>query len=276
MNKKREIIIAVSVVLVILIALLAGYKLGSKSKKEMKNSEVKTETQVTTSNQTNNDANQSTTSSLDKDSEMISLDDTWNLYKNYKLGFSIKIPKYSLASDSGQMYGKNFKACPGKLVSIIAIADDSNAKVYIVPSKIYDQNVKECKNVDLALAKKLVLANNVDSEQWAITIKNIANENQLTGAVRNYWNDNKCIASNKKATQYAGTFDVSVGPIKDTGAGPEDGCFLNWMIGAKYSPESQKLALWNVGQEGVFWLNNNSKEDTTYDDAMEESFQFIK
>jgi LysM repeat protein len=170
-------------------------------------------------------------------------------YRNDKLGFEINIPK---KVDDGPI--KTIES--GDALWIVA--ENSS---YIEELKQFNSSVSDFKKVA--------------GIPWAILVKTVNNDQELNQFIKDRYGKD-CSLGQKQPSSQPGIFDVQI----DTGDGEAgEGCFLNWILFIKYSPEQNKVAAWDMGQDARFYSSeevNVDGADTYYDQEMAESFKFIK
>jgi len=230
-----------------------------------------------------------------KKSEIISLDNTWNKYINYRLGFSMKIPK--------TMPGLNRCGDPGGTeidfsVPIKAFDDNENNAVYISQEYYYDaewdseqeKEIGPCEKITYSLGS---LRADLEPNSayavapkpflgWAIFVKNINSDTELNKFVKEVFCSkcNDCyVVSKKPWTRNQDYYEVLI-----EGGGMEDSnCPLNYAYKVIYAPEKHKAMAVSFGQECSFY----NKECTPtgqgcplppdykcYDEEMINSFKF--
>jgi len=95
--------------------------------------------------------------------------------------------------------------------------------------------------------------------------------------------DGGSASKNHKGQSDGPLVPVKPGPPDDPN-GPDSSCWINWIMAFKYSPEYQRAAKWDVGQEEHFMLssldlddpNCDGVYDCAADSAMMVSFKFIQ
>lgn len=181
-----------------------------------------------------------------------SLDNIWNLYTNYKLGFSIKTPKVS-----EYYYG----FCHWDKES-----DNVNDGKTIIPVKVYE--LDDSVYIDWEYYYKLIDSSNMNKvsncmkadvnlselkdkrHTWQIIVQKIGDESELTNFVKGRFGT-ACEIGEKTETNQNGVFDVRV---KTDGKDFETSqCILNYGYVLKYDTNNEKLYTWDIGQEVKFF-----------------------
>lgn len=172
-------------------------------------------------------------------SSIESINDSWNQYENYDLGFKIKYPK------------KN----GNKNVEII----EEDHVIYISDG-MYDEEINKKKN-DSIFDKAIGIP-------FAILIQDASNDDELEHFIQKRYGDN-CLLGEKKETEKNNMFDITI----DAGNwNPEDpdSCFVNYMTVIKYDVTKGKVASWDIGQAVNFMLDNKP-----IDQEISDSFEFL-
>jgi hypothetical protein len=205
-------------------------------------------------------------------STLDSLDNTWNLYTNNLLGFSIKIPK--TASEYGGVC-TNGKLDTG-LVPVKTFSDDLGTYItfeyfYEYPTNnncqktttnlnIIDQRANQWKN---GTGNNLIVPGN-----WHIITTKVDNDNDLENFIKTNYGTGCKIGA--KSLSPSGVYDVKIlGDGLDLGTTK---CPINYIYALKYSPDLHKAATWGIGQAVVFSSSGYKQE---YDSDMVNSFKFI-
>ena len=171
------------------------------------------------------------------------------MYQNEKLGFEIKIP---VSIDDNE---------------VKVIESGNIAWITIENSAGYKKHLSQIKG-SLPEFKK------VQGVPWAILVKKINNDQELDQFIKDRYGKT-CKLGMKAESSRSGIYDVDV----DGGESeiPGEGCFLNWVLKIKYSPQKHLVAAWDIGQDVTFvsvkkpsvgYVNN-------YDFDMISSFKFI-
>ena len=207
-------------------------------------------------------------------STIISIDNTWNLYTNNKIGFSIKIPNVS--SEFGGV-------CSGGKLDVatvpVKVFDDAFG-AFITYEYFYEYPVNNsCQKTvnDLSIVNqrasqwKTNPTNPLfDPPNWHIITANVSNDTDLENFIKaNYGTGCKL---GTKTLSDNGTYDVRVeGDGLDLG---ETKCPINFILAIKYSPEFKKAATWAIGQSIVFAADKDF--NNAYDSDIVSSFKFFK
>lgn len=213
------------------------------------------------------------------DSEIISLDETWSKYTNYKLGFLIKIPKkiwtistFNLCKEDDE---GRFKK-PAARLEVPAKAFEDEDTVYIREEYYYEKSDSndECKKITntLSLIKD---KDNPSRYSWNIIVRDIKNENELENFIKERFGKG-CSINERKTTNQSGVYDITVTSI--TGETITKDCVFNFIYVIKYYPEKQKAVQWDLGQDCSFSNNSRFSSNiipTCFDWDMKDSFKFI-
>ena len=286
MKKKYLILLIVIVVVLILliIALLFGflYWRQQKTLKALRDKERETQQ---SDNKTQEPTKTTTSTSAKKESTLVSIDDTWNQYTNYSLGFSIKVPKEMVHiygacqwNEEQQSYRPEEKAEPVKIFEDLA-----NKTVYISSEYYYKLSGKTerderdyfsgCDKVTNSLSL-LQEKDNTNERFWAIKIPDITSTAELEKFIKTeFYSD--CVIGEQKPSSQEGVFDVGI-----EGEGESDpsnpSCFINGVVVLKYYPQKNIAALWGQGQAFTFYLGKlGTDNEQIFDDEMAKSFKFL-
>lgn len=203
---------------------------------------------------------------------LTSIDNTWNLYTNNQLGFSMQIPKTTSEYGGSCVSGKlSNSSVPVKIFN-------DNQSIYITTEYFYEFPVNNiCQKTINSLNIVDQRANQwknggkdnlIVPKNWHIITANINNDSELENFIKiNYGSGCKL---GSKSLSPAGVYDVKV-----DGDGLEldvSKCPINYIYALKYSPEFHKIASWGIGQEVVFSSDNYKQ---SYDADMVNSFKFV-
>lgn len=179
------------------------------------------------------------------------LDETWFLYTNDNLGFSIQIPQTS-----------TIRKCKSETspveVSVMAYADNTSA--YILNSQSY--------NWETCAEKYNNFSDIKTTHHWKITPKTINNETELNQMIKEIYGQG-CSLKSLEASQQDGVYDVKLN-LSSLDAPEKESCRVNWASAFKYYPDGKKAVQWNIGQDTNFWNGNDG-----YDKEMVDSFRFL-
>lgn len=223
-----------------------------------------------------------------KESELTSIDATWNKYTNYQLGFSIKAPKEMLQNHGSCKWNEedgdhSYRPDPA-LVPVKIYEDTQNSTVYIASEYYYElagetienyvSYYSECNKVPNSLERvrtELRAERGHYQQAWDIIVKEVTNDSQLESFIKERY-DSGCGLGEKTPGDQEGVFNVGIeGTI-------ETGCIVNYMTVLRYYPPKNKVVSWHLGQAPTFYktLGGAGQEDIIYDQEMAESFRFLK
>lgn len=229
-------------------------------------------------------------SASSKESELISLDDTWNKYINYRLGFSINIPKMMTHSSGSCLWvgeGGDHSYRPAPKLVPVKVFEEGNM-VYIVNGSYAELGgetreesaggirsyFSECHEVINSLAK-VKDKENYYERGWQIIVEEAKNDEDLDRFIKKYFGPD-CRLGDRIHDYQEGVYKISVDQgVKnhEEGEAPEEtGCFVNYAYAIKYFPEKNKVASWDLGQDFTFYQDIEHPLDT----QMAESFEFLK
>lgn len=213
----------------------------------------------------------------EKQSSLVSLDKTWNLYTNKDYGFSIKVPK-EMFHGYGTMCrwdGESYRPKGGTVPVKIFEGDDG---VYISGEYFYELGgekiennshyYSECNKVQNSLTK-LEQNRYFQQQYWKFVTKDIKNDGELDVFIKERYGSG-CSLGSKVASEQEGVYEVKIqGDGKDLG---ETACPLNYATVVKYYPAKNKVISWHLGQAATFVADQNYQ--TIYDQEMLKSFEF--
>ena len=183
----------------------------------------------------------------------------WDLYKNERLGFSMKIPK---EVEIGDIYQK--------AESPMRVFEDGKSNfVFVRPlyRRLYrGPERKKIENTFVSLLQE----SDVDQHLWKIAVQEVRNDRELEAFIQKQYFP-LCKLGEKTESEQSGVFDVNI----DFGSGePDDGCYVSGKYVIKYSPEKQKAAAWDIGQDVNFVRETEDGRVVVFDNKMAESFRF--
>lgn len=215
-----------------------------------------------------------------KPSELVSLDNTWNLYSNFNLGFSLKVPKNAIGGApciwKGPEAGDHSYRPATGLVPV-KVFEDVNG-VYVNMEYRYQMTGETSENGRYFFSgceKQMLTPEILKSESpqtWHIVSEKVTNDQELEAFIQKHFYPG-CKLGQKKQSLQTGVFDVSV--TGDSQPPDENGittkCFINYMYVIKYSPEKQRVFTWDLGQSIKF----SGSETENYDEEMVKSFKVL-
>jgi len=195
----------------------------------------------------------------------------WTIYNSNSLGVSIKYPKSTKWGEP-------------------AIFEVGNILVLTrASSSVYDsrESLTSLAN-DISILDKI---NEIESgvssfslTSWELWVQNIESEKDLE-TMSGVWFGQRhglvdtCEVIDITESDTKGVYNVNVGPkveYANAELGDPNGCFINWRVSFKYSPEAKKAVIWDRGQEDLFPLNQCVDGICEADNYIVNSLEFIK
>lgn len=226
------------------------------------------------------------------DSKLESLDETWNVYYNCVLGFSIQVPKEMLHSyGSCEWDGSSYRP-ENALISTAVFEDNDNGIVYL-SSAIYFKLTGEtmaggytyfsgCEEVTNSLAHlnaEYLEEEGYYQQAWKIFVRTVSSDAELDAFIKERYGSG-CGLGEKVASGQEGVYDVeiSIPPAETMEEAEANDCLINYATVLKYYPAKNKVASWDTGQAYTFYrvLGTGDATDIIYDDQMVESFLFLE
>lgn len=240
------------------------------------------------------------TPSLPKESELTSLNETWNQYTNYQLGFSIKVPKemlHNYGSCKWNEEGGDHSYRPNPALVPVKIHEDKENNTVYITSEYYHELAGEtienyvsyysrCNKVPNSLERirrELRAERGHYQQAWDIIVRNVASDSQLDSFIKERYGPG-CALGGKKPSEQQGVFDIGI-DIEDKTVDRGNleelariGCVVNYMTVLRYYSAKNKVVSWHLGQAYTFYkvLGEVEREDIVYDNEMAESFRFLK
>ncbi|MGB2954984.1 MAG: hypothetical protein WBB64_03340 [Anaerolineales bacterium] len=215
------------------------------------------------------------------ESEVIPINEDWNVYKNHRLGFSIKIPANPIWSSGAQCSELNLPEEGFLPVAVIERED----RIYITTETAlqfpYSEReesleVKPARGENCEIVKvTLELLENEDYfplDLWEIAIKPIMSENDLEFFVDEYYGDCYYVTE-KTPLSDRGLIKVKISGNEDPNVDPDATCVVRWGYLYYYSVEFSRAATWMFGQSLHFCASGANQD--CYDNDMLRSFEFI-
>jgi len=188
------------------------------------------------------------TETIPAGSNLTSLNNTWNLYTNYDLGFSIELPKESTKQGP---QAQNF------LYPIEVIENTGKNYVYITNDP----------NATLSSLEATTYA-----IPWKIEVAEVNNEAELLAFGANKYGET-CTKIELEEGNQAEVYNVQLSGEGENEYGFPN-CFINGITFLKYYPEANKAVTWGVGQDYVLYYKSGD-DFTPYDQDVADSFKFL-
>jgi hypothetical protein len=215
------------------------------------------------------------------ESELIQINEDWNVYKNHRLGFSIKLPANPIWSSAAQCSELNYPEA-GFIPVVVIEGED---RIYITTETTlqfpYSEREKSLKvkpargeNCEV-VEHTLEILKDEDYHPfplWEIAVKPIASENDLDLFVDEYYGD--CYYLTEKIPlSDRGLIQVKISGNEDPNIDPDATCVVRWGYLYYYSQEFSRAATWFLGQSLHFCASGPNQD--CYDSEMVLSFEFI-
>lgn len=216
-----------------------------------------------------------------------SIDQIWNLYTNSTLGYSIKIPKTSMAYAGKCAYieknDHSFRVFDD-LVPVVVL--EASNGVYISNEYFFEPSgvTKENGTSYFSACDKTLISSTLLDERriqvgsirkptpsnWLIQTKTVNNEDELLSFVKEKYGQG-CKLGPQKLNEN-GVIDVEIATDLKLKTLENSTCPINYKYALKYSSEKKLAATWGIGQEIIFSGPNHKP---AYDQIMIDSFKFL-
>lgn len=218
-------------------------------------------------------------------SELVEIDEEWNQYTNYHLGFSMRVPRMQYRHDADCYWNETESDSSyrpsGDVVPVIVIEGED--RVFItgeyyseltLPTQIpsgngYRTEFDGCEQVTNDLDR--MLATESTSFFWEIVVWDIASEADLEALVDAVYGE--CFSVGERSPIEGREFQ-RVGVQGDGKPIEESTCLLNGGYVFYYASEIGKAATWLTGQS--FHFPADAEYSEVYDERMLESFGFVE
>jgi len=216
--------------------------------------------------------------------DIISLDDTWNLYTNNEVEFSIQLPKMMMAMNGACIWNEERGSYQWEMAQVpVSVFEDSDA-VYIAGETFYllegrreettgDGGVKVFFDECDQMTNSLDMLRDQESyyqQMWKLDIEDELSKADLESFLKSKYGDG-CSLGDISASSQEGVFDVSI--LGDGKSLEETLCPLNFGTVVKYYPAGNKVIAWDTGQAYTFPADEINS--VTYDQQMVDSFIFL-
>lgn len=216
--------------------------------------------------------------------ELISINAEWKKYTNYRLGFSINIPRSMFRHDAGCYWNEengdySYRPEEGKVPVVVIEGED---RIYItskydvvltqktqVPSGIgYRSKFNGCNRLENNL--ELLRNRNYSSYIWEIAFRTIESDDDLEILVDEYYGE--CFSVGEIIPVEDKDFSI-VKVVGDQEPVEESECLLRGMYVFLYSQDLKIAATWKTGQ--MVHFSATGVNEGPYDGDMYDSFLFI-
>lgn len=196
-------------------------------------------------------------------SQLVALDNEWNLYTDFGLGFAMNIPKKVIWNTCEPDEESGPTNIVQGLVPLQGLADTDASYIGIQSHHIQlEDDTCHLYQFDLQKYK------DQEVHTWKIQVWEAKNDDQLDAVVKEVYGDG-CGIESKESAAEAGMMDIAL--TRTSPDEPEETrCFINWQTAIKYSPSAKKVAIWDMGQDASFVRENFDP----YDQEMADSFRF--
>jgi hypothetical protein len=226
------------------------------------------------------------------DSKLESLDETWNVYYNCVLGFSIQVPKEMLHyHGSCEWDGSSYRP-EDALVSTAVFEDNDSGIVYIssvlyfkltgktmAGGYTYFSGCEEVTNSLEHLNDEYLGEEGYYQQAWKILVETVNSDAELDAFIKERYGSG-CGLGEKVAGSQDGVYDVEIDvpPAETMEEAEASGCLINYATVLKYYPAKNLAVSWDLGQAYTFYkvLGTGDETDIIYDEQMAESFLFLE
>lgn len=227
------------------------------------------------------------------ESKLDPLDETWDVYYNCALGFSIGVPK-EVSSFYGACEWKTDSYRPKEVpVSVEVYEDNDNDVVYIATAHYYELEgetvseegiayFSECNKVTNSLSRLDLEYNTSDrgyyQQAWKIYVKSINDDAGLDEFIKDRYGWGCSLGEKTLSGDQEGVYDVGIAvpPAETMEEAAEKGCLINYGTILKYYPAKNLVVSWNTGQASSFYKPDPVGYDNAYDNQMVDSFKFLE
>jgi len=214
----------------------------------------------------------------EKYSETISLDEIFDKYINYKLGFSIKTPKEMSYYYGGCKWDGESYRPQAQMVPVKVFEDNNNDMVYISGEYYYELGGKTEESGRTLYSECNKVLNSADFynqgphwQGWKITIREVKNDEELEEFIKENYGQS-CKLKQKVSSEQEGVYDAWIESFRSAEEGIEKECFINYAKVLKYYPDGNRVVSWPLGQAFSFY----KEVGVEYDEEMVKSFRFIE
>lgn len=220
------------------------------------------------------------------DSEITSLDETWNLYTSNGQGFSIKFPK-TMATYQGSCTWNEEQGSYRPQIAIVPVKifEGSDA-VYIAPEtycelagertettasggtrSFFDSCNQVTNSLELLQDPENLYAS---SQMWKLVVREIHDDAELDAFLKERYGSG-CSLGEEEPLAQDGVYRVRI--QGDGKSMEETQCLLNYRTVVEYYPAGKKVVAWDMGQAATFPADVNYS--VIHDQEMVDSFRFL-
>ncbi len=216
------------------------------------------------------------------DSEITSLDDTWNQYVNSRMGFSIRFPKMMMAQYGACRWseeGNDHSYRPEATLVPVKVFEDANT-VYIAAEYYYELADETCQDGRCYYAECIKVMNtrallqdpeNIYQQMWKLEIQELQDDEELDAFIKSHYGVG-CKLGEKESIEQQGVYEVRIEEEEES----EAECpHLHWTYASGYEVRYCE----NTHQAIAMYLNGYStflgdeRGNVTYDEEMRDSFR---
>jgi hypothetical protein len=216
------------------------------------------------------------------DSEIISLDDTWSQYVNYRLSFSIRFPKMMMtqygsckwnADDGDHSYRPEPALIP------VRVFEDASV-VYIAPEYYYELSEETCNDGQCYYAEctkvmnTLVLLQDSESiyqQMWRFVVEEVHSDEELDEFIKSRYGSG-CKLGEKVLVGQGGVYEVGI--EEEEGESEAECPHLRWTYASgfevRYCEKANKAIAMYLNGYSTFL--GDERGLVTYDEEMRDSF----
>jgi hypothetical protein len=211
---------------------------------------------------------------------LVSQDNTWDLYTNYLLGFSMLIPKIIYHYNGACDWKEAEKSYRPKMGQVPVKIFEEGDHAYISTEYFYELTGERiendthyysgCEKVANSLAK-LEDKDYFQQQKWKIVSAKIETDQELLKLIQENFGPG-CKIGERKPTAQTDVFDMVIDNTSPTGEVGIDNqsCPINYIYYLKYSPSRARVITWVFGQAANFFKD---AQHAPYDEEMAASFK---
>ena len=215
------------------------------------------------------------------DSEVISLDDTWNQYVNSRLGISIRFPKMMIAQYGACRWseeGTDHSYRPEAALVPVRVFEDTNT-IYIAAEYYYQLADEICQEdgrcyyaeCSKVMNTQILLqdSENVYQQMWKLEVEEVQDDEELDEFIKSRYGVG-CKLGKKESVGQQGVYKVG---IEEEEEGEAECPHLHWTYASGYEVrhcENTNLAI-AMYLNGYSTFLGDERGNVTYDEEMRDS-----